>query len=290
MHLVDKPCHSFPNSASKWRQHKLPCQPHWYRSKGIFLLLLLLLPKTFSPIVIPNISSNGSTWILTTVLQAKINGLETGLLCIIISPQCFGIICESTWGWIYIYHLSLRWKASVDLRQRCKHFIFSFTATELVWLGKKTVRNMRVMCLKEAEYNNTCRNNFVLETCTFFKHEKLVSSFAVCPAAPLCSERRDTKRLSADTRESTGHFYTSGEHSVAAVNTFMFPNCILGQAASWETKWSAGPLFESIQMSFISNNHPKTGHDFHLCRESRFKNHLLGPEITMIRVEQDNLF
>lgn len=61
----------------------------------------LLLPKTFNPNVIPRISSNGSTQILTPLLQAKISGLETGLLRIIISQQCFGIICENTWGWIY---------------------------------------------------------------------------------------------------------------------------------------------------------------------------------------------
>lgn len=98
-HVVDKPSHSSPNTTSKWRQHKLPCQPHWYWSKVFFFILLL--PKTFNPSVIPCISSNGSAQILTPVLQAKITGLETGLLCIIISPQCFGIICEGTWGWIY---------------------------------------------------------------------------------------------------------------------------------------------------------------------------------------------
>lgn len=78
-----------------------------------------------------------------------------------------------------IYHLSPWRKAFVDLRQRRKHFIFSFTATtQLVWLGKKTIRNMTALCLKEAEHNNPRSNNTVLKMCTFFKHKKPMSSFA----------------------------------------------------------------------------------------------------------------
>lgn len=170
-----------------------------------------------------------------------------------------------------IYHLSPWRKAFVDLRQRRKHFIFSFTATaQLVWLGKKTIRNMTALCLKEAEHNNPRSNNTVLKICTFFKHKKPMSSFAffflsllnlcVIKGQRSCScsssrESRHTQLLSADMRDSTGRLYTSEEHSVAVVNSFMFPNgSILGQAANWETKWTAGSLFESIQASFISNN------------------------------------
>lgn len=72
-YLLDKPSLSSPNLTSKWRQPKLPCQPHWYGSKVFFIFfLLVLLPETLNPSVIPCISSNDGTRVLTPVLQAKI--------------------------------------------------------------------------------------------------------------------------------------------------------------------------------------------------------------------------
>lgn len=118
----------------------------------------------------------------------------------------------------YIYHLSPWRKAFVELRQRRKRFIFSFTATaQLVCLGKKTLPNMTASCWKEEKHNNPRRNNFVLKICTFFKHEKPASSSAFS----FLSLLNDPDR--ADMSESTGHSSTSGEHSVA-VNRFKFPN------------------------------------------------------------------
>lgn len=100
MHLADKstPLLIQPQNRDGRRYHGNPTGTY---AKFFPPLPLLFPPQTLNPSVIPCISSNGSVGILTSVLLAKITGLETGLLCIIISWQCFGIICESTWGWIY---------------------------------------------------------------------------------------------------------------------------------------------------------------------------------------------
>lgn len=100
MHLADKstPLLIQPQNRASTCYHG---NPNGTYAKFFFFLPPRFLPQTWNPCVIPCISSNGSTGILTSVLLAEITGLETGLLCIIISPQCFGIICESTWGWIY---------------------------------------------------------------------------------------------------------------------------------------------------------------------------------------------
>lgn len=64
------------------------------------------------------------------------------------------------------------------------------------------------------------------------------------PAAVLHPERADTNVLPADTRDSTGPLYTSGEHSATLL--------CFQKAAFWDRlpagtqKRTAGPLLESI--------------------------------------------